>query len=182
MIDNNTFKTVIIKAHNKRNHKLKKSFGMKQAWRWIKKHKWLSIQKPISERMFGTIIRKVNTALGDKIISGGNVSLPQGMGKIYLQKTKAFIDFKNNKLRTNLPIDWDRTIKYWEEDATAFKNKNLLRVENKYIYKIRYNKGKVRYKNVVYYSFFPNRNLKNKLRDRIRDNNTDAYLMDYGIH
>lgn len=154
---------------------------MKQAWRWVKKNKWLSIGEPISEKMFGTIIRKVNTEIGNKVISGGNIQFPHGMGKMYLQKTKSFIDFKDGKLITNLPIDWDRTIKYWEEDSKALKNKNLLRVENKYIYKIRYQRNRMRYKNIIYYSFFPNRELKNKLRDKIKDNNTDAYL-DYGLY
>ena len=39
------------------------------------------------------------------------------------------LKFENNKLVTNLPIDWDNTLKLWQEDKEAYNNKTLIRME-----------------------------------------------------
>ena len=38
------------------------------------------------------------------------------MGIIELRKYKSYIKEEDGKIKTNLPIDWDRTIRLWYED------------------------------------------------------------------
>lgn len=183
MIDDRVFKSTIAKLRGQRKHKITKSYGNKQAWRWIKKNKWINIKQPISEKLFGLVIKKVNTAIRDKVISGGSVVLPYNMGILELVKYKAKLQIINNKIETNLPIDWNNTLKYWNQDKDAFKNKKLIRIDNKEIFKIRYSKRLCKYKNKNYFNFYPNRQMKIKLKDKIINKETDTLLIDYGrIH
>lgn len=42
------------------------------------------------------------------------------MGRLEIRKYDASISYRNNKLVTNLPIDWDRTLKLWAEDEESY--------------------------------------------------------------
>lgn len=85
------------------------------------------------------------------------------------------MSFNNGKLHTNLPIDWDRTLKLWAEDEEAYKEKMLVKVEEKEIFKVFYNKGKANYNNKSFYEFEVNRDLKRRLKQRIKDGLIDAF-------
>lgn len=180
MIDDITFKANVAKLRNKRKHKLAKSYRNKDAWRWIKKHKLFKEDYPISEKLFGTIIKDVHAALINKLLAGGTITLPYGMGKIELVKKKAVFKYKNGKLITNLPVDWDKTLKFWEEDIKAFKQKKVIRQDTKWLYKIIYNKKGSNFKNKSFFSFYPNRQLKKDLSNKIKNNEVDTFILDYG--
>lgn len=183
MIDTLVFKSTVAKLKGKRNHKVTRSYGNKQIWRWIKKNKGFSLKQPISEKLFGIIIRRVNLAIRDKIISGGSIVFPHNMGILELVKYRPKIKILNNKVKANLPIDWKRTLEYWNQDNNAFKDKKLIRIESKEIFKIRYSKRLCKYKNKNYFYFYPNREMKLKLKEKIINKETDTFLVDYGrIH
>lgn len=177
------FENKVLKRCKDKNFRIKHSNGTKQAWRWIKKNKWLKIGQPITERQFGYIIKKINDRLVSKLLAGNDIILPSGMGKIELRKYKSKIQIQNNKVITNLPVNWKRTIDWWKEDSKAYKNKYLIRHETNMLFNIHYNKKGATYKNKNFYQFIINRRIKKLLSDKIKNNEIDTFLLDYGrIH
>lgn len=64
------FRKRTLKAEEKKHHfKVTNSYGNKEAWRWIKKNKWLDIGEPLTEREFGAIIKAINKHLQDQLLS-----------------------------------------------------------------------------------------------------------------
>ena len=101
------------------------------------------------------------------------------MGRLEIRKTAGEIrlDAKGN-LVTNLPIDWDRTLKLWYEDEESFNAKTLIKVEEKEIFKVYYNRGKANYINKSFYEFSVNRELKKRLKQNIKDRKIEAMYLD----
>ena len=172
------FRKRILKANQKKvKFKVTGSHGTKEAWRWIKKNKWLNIGQPVTEAEFGKIIKAINNTLQDQLIDGRDINLPNRMGRLEIRKYNAKIEYKNNKVVTTLPIDWKRTIELWQEDEESHKAKTLVRFEGIERFSIYYNKGKANYNNKGFYKFVPTRALKRKLRNRIINGGYDALLL-----
>ena len=169
------FRKKVLKLDKPRQHKVNNSLGVYDAYKWIRKNKWLDIGRPITEHEFYTIIRQVNNLLAENFLKGRDIVLPHRLGTIELRKYEARMSFNNGKLHTNLPIDWDRTLKLWAEDEEAYKEKMLVKVEEKEIFKVFYNKGKANYNNKSFYEFEVNRDLKRRLKQRIKDGLIDAF-------
>ena len=169
------FRKKVLKLDKPRQHKVNNSLGVYDAYKWIRKNKWLDIGRPITEHEFYTIIRQVNNLLAENFLKGRDIILPHRLGTIELRKYETKMSFNNGKLHTNLPIDWDRTLKLWAEDEEAYKEKMLVKVEEKEIFKVFYNKGKANYNNKSFYEFEVNRDLKRRLKQRIKDGLIDAF-------
>ena len=99
------------------------------------------------------------------------------MGKIELRKYNARIKFEDGKLKTNLPINWDRTLKLWYDDPESKANKTLVRQEPKQLFTIFYNKKRADYNNKSFYQFTPIREFRKELSTKIKNNEIDAFLM-----
>ena len=97
------------------------------------------------------------------------------MGKLELRKHKPKIKFNGSKVKINTPIDWNRTLKFWYEDEESFKNKTILKMEEKEIFKVHYNKNVANYPNKLFYQFKVNRDLKLKIKENIKENRIDAF-------
>ena len=171
----NDFLNSIKKANDPRKHKVTNSIGVYSAYKWIRKNKWLNIGRRLTEHEFYSIIRKVNEYLADSFVEGNDIKLPCRMGRLELRKYDANISIKDGKIKTNLPIDWDRTLKLWYGDEEAYKNKTLVKVEEKEIFKVYYNKQLADYNNQVFYEFNVNRELKKRLKQRIKEGKIDAF-------
>lgn len=171
------FRASTLGINGGRNFKVRNSYGTKQAWRWIKKNKWLDIEQPISEHDFGIIVKSLNLALRDQLLEGHDIVLPLNMGKIELRKYNARIKFEDGKLKTNLPINWDRTLKLWYDDPESKANKTLVRQEPKQLFTIFYNKKRADYNNKSFYQFTPIREFRKELSTKIKNNEIDAFLM-----
>ena len=169
------FRKKVLKLDKPRQHKVNNSLGVYDAYKWIRKNKWLDIGRPITEHEFYTIIRQVNNLLAENFLKGRDIVLPHRLGTIELRKYETKMSFNNGKLHTNLPIDWDRTLKLWAEDEEAYKEKMLVKVEEKEIFKVFYNKGKANYNNKSFYEFNVNRELKKRLKQRIKEGKLDAF-------
>lgn len=163
------------KVNNKRNHKIKNSFGVYDAYRWIRKNKWLDIERPLTTKEFYSIIRKINLELAKKLSEGKDVILPCNMGKLEIRKTPKNVKIIDGKIKVNLAIDWNETLKLWYSDEEAQNNKTLLKMEEDEIYKIIYNKRLANYNNQTFYTFLPNRDLKIKLKNNIKQGIVDAF-------
>lgn len=172
------FRKKVVKAEEKKHHfKVTNSNGTKEAWRWIKKNKWLNIGQPITELELGTIVKTINLALQDQLLNGKDILLPNRMGRIEIRKFKAKLEYKDGKVITNLPVDWKRTLDLWWEDEECHKAKTLIRYEDTERFAIYYNKGLANFNNKSFYRFIPTRTLKRKLKKQITNGKFDALIL-----
>lgn len=177
------FRSEVLKVKESRHHKVTNSYGSKQMWRWLRKKKWLDLGQPITERQMGYIIKAINESLKDQLLEGKDIVLPHRMGRIELRKFKVRVEIRDGKIVTNLPIDWEKTIRLWHEDEESHKAKTLVRMEAKEGYKIRYDKNEANYENKSFYQFIPNTELKRELRDKILNGEVDAFLLErHAVH
>ncbi len=171
------FRRKVLKLNESRNHKIRNSNGVYSAYKWIRKNKWLDLPRPVTEHEFYTIIRQVNNLLADNILSGEDIIFPHRLGTIELRKYDARISFCEGKLITNLPIDWDRTLKLWSEDEEAYKERTLIKMEEKDLFKVFYNKKTANYENKSFMQFEVNRDLKRRLKQKIKNRQVDAFKL-----
>lgn len=171
------FRRAILKVDGNRKHRVNNSNGVYDAYKYIRKNKWFNIGRPLTEHEFYTIIRQVNNYLADELLQGNDILLPCRLGRIELRKYDANISIKNGILKTNLPIDWDRTLKLWSEDEEAYKERTLVKMEEKEIFKVFYNKRDANYENKSFYTFEVNRDLKRRLKQKIKCRAIDAFKL-----
>ena len=165
----------ILKVSNTRKHSVNNSLGVYDAYKWIRKNKWLNIGQRLTEHQFYYIIRNINNLLVDSFLESNDIELPCRMGTIELRKSKSVIKIDNGKLVTNLPIDWNRTLKLWSEDEEAYKERTLVKMEEKELFKIYYNKSRATFENKSFISFKANRDFKIRLKNSIKNNLIDAF-------
>lgn len=156
-------------------HKVKNSLGVYDAFKWIRKNKWLTIERPLTSHEFYSIIRSVNLMLVENFLQGYTIKFPYKMGQLELRKIKSKITIDKGKIRTKLPIDWDKTLKLWYEDEVSYNNKILIKIPEKEIYRIYYSKHYSNYINHNFYEFNINRKLKRSIKNYIKEDNLDAY-------
>jgi hypothetical protein len=171
------FKDQIKKVSQKRVYKVTHSKGVYDAYKYIRKHQWFNIGRPLTEKEFYSIIRTVHKYMTQEFIEGKDITFPCRMGRLEVRKYPVSYKIKDNKLVTNLPIDWNRTLKLWYEDEEAYKNKTLIKMEEKELFKIFYNKRIANYNNKAFFEFSPNRELSVALRKNIKNGEIDAYAL-----
>lgn len=170
------FKSVIQGLQNTRTHKVTNSLGSYNAYKYIRKNKWFNIGRPLTEHEFYQIIRRINNYLAEDLINGNDVIFPNRMGKLELRKRNSLpIIDKNGNLKVTYAIDWDSTLKLWYEDEEAFNNKTLVRLPERNIFRIKYNKNTANYNNKSFMEFQVNRNIKTRLKQKIKNNEIDAF-------
>lgn len=173
----NDFRKQMLKVSEPRKHKVKGSLGVYDAYKWIRKNKWLNIGRPLKESEFYKIIRGINELLAEELILGNDVNLPKRMGRLEIRKHEATFKFANNEVKTNLPIDWDRTLKLWYENEEAYNQKTLIKVEEIEIFRVYYNKSLANFNNKSFYRFNINRDIKVRLKQQIKNKAIDAFKM-----
>ena len=169
------FRRQVLKVNEPRKHKINNSVGVYDAYKWIRKNKWLDIGQSVSEHDFYTIVRHVNNYLAECLANGQDIILPHKLGRLEIRKFDSRIELHGNTIRTNLPVDWDRTLKLWFEDEEAYKERTLIKMEEKEIFKVYYNKSRADYGNKSFYSFEVNRDLKRRLKHNIKSGRIDAF-------
>lgn len=164
------FKKRIKRVCQPREYKVRNSLGVYDAYKYYRKNKPKGKEYILTESQYFSIIRKVNLFLIDDLLLGNDVRFPKSMGTLEIRKydKRLKID-KDGSIHTNLPIDWDKTLKLWYEDNDAFVNKVLIRIEEKEIFKIYYNRESATYNNNSYYEFIPNRDLKVRVKQNIKN-------------
>ena len=166
------YKAQIKKASGKRKSKITGSLGMNDACRYYTLHN--GKLKGVDYRR---VIQMINLLIQDAIASGEDITLPKKMGDLQLRKFKTRVNFEDGKMITNLPVDWNETLKLWEVDKQAEASKFLVRAETPYVFRLYYKKGKANYNNKSFVQFRTNRNLKLKLKDNIVNGKLDAFLV-----
>ena len=170
------FRREVLKVNKSRVHKVKNSLGVYDAYKWIRKNKWLGMS-PISEHDFYAIIRAVNKALAKSFLHLGSIKLPLRMGEIILRKYHPSITSQDGKIKTNLPVDWDSTLQLWSEDKESYKKRTLIRLEEKEVFKVLYDKSKALYNNKSFYTLELNRNIKLSLKKQLKNGLLDAFML-----
>lgn len=170
------FKSVIQGLQNTRTHKITDSLGVYDAYKYIRKHKWFNISRPLTEHEFYQIIRRVNNYLAEELVNGNDITFPNKMGKLELRKRNSLpvID-KNGSLKVTYAIDWDSTLKLWYNDEEAFNNKTLVKLPERNIFRVKYNKDTANYENKSFMEFQINRDIKTRLKQKIKNNEIDAF-------
>lgn len=169
------FRKKVLKVDKPRKHKVSNSLGVYDAYKYVRRNRWPGIGRPLTEHEFYTIIRSVNNHLADELVNGNDIVLPNRMGTLELRKYESRMSFKDGVLKTNLPVDWDRTLKLWSEDEESYEDRTLVKVEEREIFKVFYNKRNANYNNKSYYTFEVNRDLKRRLKQRIKEGAVDAF-------
>lgn len=170
------FRREVLKVNKSRVHKVKNSLGVYDAYKWLRKNKWLDME-PISEHDFYAIIRAVNKALAKSFLHLGSINLPLRMGEIILRKYHPSITLQDGKIKTNLPVDWDSTLQLWSEDKESYKKRTLIRLEEKEVFKVLYDKSKALYNNKSFYTLELNRNIKLSLKKQLKNGLLDAFML-----
>ena len=170
------FRKEVLKVDSPRVHKVTGSLGVYDAYKWLRKNKWLNVG-PISEHDYYAIIRNINKALIAKFLITGNIHLPNRMGELSLRKYPAKITLENGKVKTNLPIDWDATLTLWSEDKESYNKKTLIRAEEKELFKVLYDKSKAKYNNKSFYNFVINREFRLAIGKQIKSGSLDGFML-----
>ena len=170
------FRREVLKVNKSRVHKVKNSLGVYNAYKWLRKNKWLDME-PISEHDFYAIIRAVNKALAKSFLHLGSIKLPLRMGEIILRKYHPSITSQDGKIKTNLPVDWDSTLQLWSEDKESYKKRTLIRLEEKEVFKVLYDKSKALYNNKSFYTLELNRDIKLSLKKQLKNGLLDAFML-----
>ena len=164
-----------------RNHKIKSDFGTKDYYKYYK-----SIGGKLTYKQFSSVIRDFNKGLYGIICSSDyEYKFPNRIGVLTIIKVKNFISTTaDGKLKTNLTPDWKTTMKLWDENPEARKNKIVIRHENRqsnrHLFKFIYRKTTANFRNKKIYAFSVNRGLKLFLKDLINANKFDAsYTLRY---
>ena len=176
-MEQSEFRAQILRLNDSRSHKVTNSIGVYSAYKWIRKNKWLNIGSPISEHDFYSIIRGINNCLADELIKGTDINLPHRLGRLEVRKNAASITIKDGKVKTNLPIDWDATLKLWFEDEQSYHDKTLVKQDQQEIFRVIYNRSKADYTNKSFYQFDINRDIKKRLKQQIREGKLDAFTL-----
>lgn len=172
----NDFITRVKRVKEHREHKINNALGVYDAYKWLRKNKWLDVGS-VPEHDYYAIIRTVNKVLISKFLTTGLIRLPERMGDVVLRKYPSKITINKGKVQTNLPIDWNATLKLWSEDKESYKNKVLIKREEKEIFKILYDKSKALYNNKSFYNFNLNRSAKIALKRQLKNGKLDAFML-----
>lgn len=171
------FKSRIKGVNNKRIHKVNNSLGVRDAFKYYRAHRPKTHEFVLTPQQFLHIIREVNNILRKCLSEGEDIVFPERMGQLELRKRIPSCTVENGKLKTNLPIDWDATLKLWYEDEESYKEKRLVRHEVKEIFRIFYNKYNATYDNKTFYLFNTNRELKQMIKRGVQGEKLSAFLI-----
>ena len=166
--------TKTLHREGKKHFKVRNSWGMFDAFRLTRKNGWYSIGHSVKREIYFAIIRRINKLLAHEIACGREVVFPCRMGYIELNKRADCAKMVNGKLKVTYPVDWRKTLELWYNDKEAEKNKVLIRKEQPFTYKTKYNNFRATYNNKAFYSFTLNRYIKLALKDNINQGKVET--------
>ena len=133
--------------------------------------------KNLTETQFTSALHALFKVYFNNLITGKDAILGGNLGKLELRKRIKKVDIVNGKLKTNLPVNWNETLKLWHSDESCRKRKTLVRCDCENIFRIKYTKSHAEFNNRQFMSFRTSRNLKNALKEAIINNNLDSFSL-----
>lgn len=140
-------------------------------------------ENPVDKSTYSRIVRKVNKHVTDKMIfENFEVNLPNRLGSVRIKKKKIKVglnpDGSLNKIM--LRPDWDATMRLWEKDPEAKKQKKLVYHLNRhtdgYNHYFYWDKYTCNVPNNTAYSLTMTRSIKRKLAKVLKE---DKVKVDY---
>ena len=118
-----------------------------------------------------------NEFMEELLFDNTQIQLPYHTGMVSIRKYDQKITIKDGKIISNLPVDWNSTLKLWDSDEQAKEDKKLVKFlnKNRTIYKFVYLKSQAKFKNKYFYWFKPTRTNKQKLAGAIKQNKINVY-------
>jgi hypothetical protein len=171
------FKAHIRKLDGPRTHKIRNSYGVYDYYKFYRKNKPEGHSYVLTESQYFSIIRKINTLLGKRLLEGKDIEFPYRLGRIELRKKKITFRMEDGKIKNNLPINWNATLELWFEDKESFEKKTLVQATAKTAFKIIYNKSKAVFNNKAFYEFSLNRELARTLVMEAKNNRLDGFMI-----
>jgi len=164
------------KVSGSRNHKIKNSLGMKDAYFYYRKNRPSDNKYALTERQYSSIINEMNYLWTEELINKGKMMFPEGLGGAHIVKNDVspIID-KNGNLKIRRNVNPSATLKLWFEDDEARQNKTLVRFESDESFKIVYWMSKAKFKNYPYVRIQFTRALKKRLHERIMSGGYDTF-------
>ena len=146
---------------------VRNSYCLRDAYNWYKKN----APSPVSRDDFSSIIQEVDRRLADAFVLDGSIDFPEGMGGLYIEK-RYFkgIKFEKGKMKIGYKVNWAATIQLWKSDKDAFEKRTLVRFDNDFVCRIRYERKYADYTNKTYMSFSTNTFLKKRISAALRNN------------
>jgi len=149
-----------------RIHRVHCQYGANEYFAYYKKH-----GGELDRHQFGCILKDLNLAIAEQILSGYAFKMPSRMGILAVTRRKEVVTIKDGKVVTNKRIDFPATLKMWEEYPETKEAKQVVRFLNKhtngYIYSIAYNRSHATFRNKSVYCIQVNRYIKRKLAKKL---------------
>lgn len=169
------FKRRVRRSTEHHEHKIRNSWGIYDGYKYYRKTKPKDKEYVLAESQYFAITRRINNLMAEEIANGNDFKIPHRMGVIELRKYDARIKIgSNGEVYDNLPVDWNKTLELWYEDEESYKNKTLVKMEEKEIFTIYYNRNRATYRNQSFYDFKFNRDMKIMLKQKIKEGAVDA--------
>ena len=167
-----------LKRDKKRNSVITNSYNTQDFYNYYKKELSKKNKKALDNKTFRKIINEMHYELRERIADGEIIELPYGAGEFVVTSYEPKAYLKDNKLKSNYRIDWNNTLKLWNNDEEAKKNKTLLRILDKNVFSVRFFRNHCNYKNAEYIKFRTGRRFKLFLRDRVKSDNIIGHNLD----
>ena len=85
------FLSRVKKVDGPREHKVRGSWGVYDAYKWYRKNKPHSKEFVLTESQYFTIIRRINMALREELLKGNDVKLPCKLGQLLMERKSRLI-------------------------------------------------------------------------------------------
>ena len=135
---------------------------------------------PINISQYVQIINHFMKFLSSKLLSTGEINIPERLGKLSIFGKKVNIRIENGEIKGLAP-DWVKTKQLWESDEEAKNNKQLVyhfnEETNGIRYKFAWSKNRVLVSNKTLYNLRMTRSNKREL-SRLVKNNKEYLIKD----
>ena len=154
-----------------RKHEFSNSYTVRDYYWYFRKY-----NKELTETQFSSILEELLKRGRDLLINGKDFKFPGRFGMLEIRKRERKVKIVDGKLKVNLPINWNETLKLWYSDEKAKQKRTLVRCDVPSIFGVNYNKRNALYKNKAFIEFRTNREFKLLLKKEIQNNkNFDAF-------
>ena len=141
------------RVHDKR--KISPNINMKTIYRSSRQTNKFVAQVTCEE--YHTIIKEVNTLIVEELANGKIVTLPFGLGILYVHATECKVSVKDGKIVHNLPVSPALTYRLWYDDEEAASKKQLVYLKPCVRYDIKWDRTRSKFVNKKYYKLTPRR-------------------------
>lgn len=142
-----------------------KSKSRRDAWSYYRKNSKYKLEHKEYLRVLNALIQAFVDDLAELLI----VKLPQGLGVLrIIEKVYTPTVGKDGKITGLPPIDWGSTIKLWEKDEEAKKEKLLLRYKRNIFHIVEYSKAGCTFKNKSVFTFFPSKRMRIYISNKLK--------------